>query len=119
AVFGHPIKHSRSPWIHARFAAQTGESLDYQAQEIALPDFEQQVLAFFANGGSGLNITVPFKERAHDLAQVRSDAATVAGAVNTLYRNSQGQLVGDNTDGIGMLRDILQNGGVLRGRRVL
>lgn len=119
AVFGNPIKHSRSPWIHARFAAQTGENLEYRAQEIASSDFEQQVLAFFANGGAGLNITVPFKERAHDLAQVLSKAAAVAGAVNTLYRNGQGQLIGDNTDGIGMLRDIKQSGGILRGRRIL
>jgi len=119
AVFGNPVKHSRSPWIHAQFAAQTGAELEYGAREVELAQFEQQVLAFFANGGAGLNITVPFKERAHDLAQVLSDVARVAGAVNTLYQDARGQLVGDNTDGIGMLRDILQNGGVLRQRRLL
>jgi len=119
AVFGNPVKHSRSPWIHTQFAAQTGAELDYRAQEVAAEQFEQQVLAFFARGGAGLNITVPFKERAHDLAQVLSDAARVAGAVNTLYQDDDGRLVGDNTDGVGMLRDILQNGGVLRQRRIL
>lgn len=119
AVFGNPVKHSRSPWIHAQFAAQTGAELEYRAQEVDPAQFEQQVLAFFASGGAGLNITVPFKERAHDLAQVLSEAATVAGAVNTLYQGADGRLVGDNTDGVGMLRDILQNKGVLRQRRIL
>ncbi len=120
AVFGFPIKHSRSPWIHARFATQTNQQLIYVAQEVAPDTFEQQVLAFFANGGCGLNITVPFKERAFQMAEVLSEAAATAGAVNTLYRNDRGQLCGENTDGVGMLRDIVQNqGGVVAGKSVL
>lgn len=120
AVFGFPIKHSRSPWIHARFAIQTNQSLTYTAQEMPPDSFEQQVLEFFSTDGCGLNITVPFKERACQIAEVLSEAATTAGAVNTLYRNALGQLCGDNTDGVGMLRDIIQNqGGVVAGKTVL
>lgn len=120
AVFGFPIKHSRSPWIHARFAAQTNQNLTYTAHEVAPDTFEQQVLEFFSKGGSGLNITVPFKERACQISQVLSEAAATAGAVNTLYMNDLGQLCGDNTDGVGMLRDIVQNqGGVVAGKSVL
>ncbi|MES3006575.1 MAG: shikimate dehydrogenase [Pseudomonadota bacterium] len=120
AVFGHPIKHSRSPWIHARFAQQTGQQLVYTAEEIPLDAFDARVQSFFALGGKGLNVTVPFKEKAWALAEVRSVAAQMAGAVNTLYRNTEGKLVGDNTDGTGMLRDILSNhGGSIVGKDVL
>lgn len=120
SVFGNPVKHSRSPWIHARFAQQTGQQLVYTAEEIPLDDFDSRVKSFFAAGGKGLNVTVPFKENAWALAEVRSLAAQMAGAVNTLYQNSKGQLLGDNTDGIGMLRDIVFNhGGSIAGKQVL
>lgn len=111
AVFGNPIKHSKSPWIHARFAQQTRQNLEYSAKCVELADFEQEVLAFFADGGAGLNITVPFKERAWALAQTLTATARRSGAVNTLYLDSDGQLCGDNTDGSGLLRDLLQNQG--------
>lgn len=120
SVFGNPVKHSRSPWIHARFAQQTGQQMVYTAEEIGLGDFDVQVKSFFASGGKGLNVTVPFKENACALAEVRSAVAQQAGAVNTLYLNDKGQLLGDNTDGTGMLRDILANhGGKIAGKQVL
>ncbi|MDP1931702.1 MAG: shikimate dehydrogenase [Gammaproteobacteria bacterium] len=120
AVFGNPVKHSRSPWIHARFAQQTGQSLVYSADEIPLDEFEKRVLDFFAKGGAGLNITVPFKERAWALCDTHGGFAAKAGAVNTLFRNKDGQLCGDNTDGIGLLRDITDNHrGQIAGKSVL
>ena len=120
AVFGNPIGHSRSPWIHARFARQTNQSLAYRAEEIPLNAFEDRVQAFFAAGGAGLNITVPFKERAWAMCDLRSDAASAAGAVNTLFTNATGQLCGENTDGVGMMRDIICNhGGTVAGKTVL
>lgn len=120
SVFGNPVNHSKSPWIHARFAEQTGEQLVYTAEEIPLGDFDARVKSFFATDGKGLNVTVPFKENAWALAEVRSAAAQQAEAVNTLYLNSKGLLLGDNTDGTGMLRDIVSNhGGSIAGKRVL
>lgn len=120
AVFGNPVKHSRSPWIHARFAQQTDQSLSYTAEEIPVDQFDRHVLEFFGSGGAGLNITVPFKEKAWALCEVHSAFAAMAGAVNTLFRNSAGQLCGDNTDGIGLLRDITRNHeGMVDGKSVL
>lgn len=120
SVFGNPVKHSRSPWIHAKFAQQTGQQLVYTAEEIPLDEFDSRVKNFFAVGGKGLNVTVPFKENAWALAEVRSAAAQMAGAVNTLYLSPEGRLLGDNTDGTGMLRDIVSNhGGSIAGKRVL
>ncbi len=120
AVFGHPVSHSKSPQIHARFAGQTGEALSYQAIDVAPGSFETAVEDFFNAGGRGLNITVPYKEEAWQLAQHRSEPAGFAGAVNTLYCNEQGLLCGDNTDGVGLVRDITANHGfAISGRRVL
>ena len=120
SVFGNPIKHSRSPWIHTRFAEQTGQQLMYTAEEIAINDFDARVKSFFASGGKGLNVTVPFKENAWALAEARSAAAQLAGAVNTLYLNSEGLLFGDNTDGTGMVRDITENlGWAIAGKNIL
>ena len=120
AVFGNPVKHSRSPWIHARFAQQTDQSLSYTAEEIPLDQFDRHVLEFFNDGGAGLNITVPFKEKAWALCEVHSAFALKAGAVNTLFRNAAGKLCGDNTDGVGMVRDISGNHqGQLVGKTVL
>ncbi len=120
AVFGNPIKHSKSPVIHAAFAEQLGESLTYRAVRVELDDFEQQVSAFFSRGGGGLNITVPFKERAFALADESSDRAIRAGAANCLIPTETGGIKADNTDGVGLIRDMVANQGwQLAGRRVL
>lgn len=119
AVFGNPIKHSKSPQIHAAFAAQTGEAVEYVAECIEEDQFEARVAQFFRDGGKGLNITVPFKQRAWEMAQWRSPAAERAGAVNTLYLNDQGQLCGDNTDGTGLVCDLANHRTRLPGARVL
>ncbi len=120
AVFGNPIAHSKSPQIHRRFALQSGQSLTYDAVLVPENGFAVAVDDFFSHGGKGLNVTVPFKQDAWAAAQWRSPAAELAGAVNTLYRDDQGRLCGDNTDGIGMVRDIVANhGGRVQGARVL
>lgn len=120
AVFGHPVSHSKSPWIHSRFAEQTGEELEYTAIQPALDGFETAVADFFARGGRGLNVTLPFKERAYNLADRLTERANLAGAVNTLYPDGQGRLTGDNTDGAGLVSDLCRNHGVaLEGRRIL
>ncbi len=120
AVIGNPIKHSKSPWIHARFAEQAQQSLEYRALLVELDDFERSVAEFFDNGGKGLNITVPFKERAWVMADRHGESAREAGAVNTLYRDSDGKLVGENTDGTGLLRDLkLNHGADLSDKRIL
>lgn len=120
AVMGNPISHSRSPQIHAAFAAQTGQRIRYTAIQVDPGGFAQAVGNFFANGGKGLNVTVPFKREAWELAGERGPEAEQAGAVNTLLLNADGVLVGRNTDGVGLVRDILHNhGGVIAGQRVL
>lgn len=119
-VFGNPVAHSKSPRIHARFADLTGENLAYEARLAPLDAFSETALAFFADGGRGCNVTVPFKEEAWRLARVRSERAEKAGAVNTLLTDVDGQLYGDNTDGTGLVRDLMQNAGVtLAGKRLL
>ncbi len=109
AVMGNPITHSRSPQIHAAFAKQTGQRIEYTAIQVDVGGFEQAVGNFFANGGKGLNVTVPFKQEAWQLADDLGAEAKQAGAVNTLLMNTEGQLLGRNTDGIGLVRDLLQN----------
>jgi shikimate dehydrogenase len=118
-VFGNPIGHSRSPAIHAQFAAQTGEDLVYEARLAPLDDFAGALAQWHAAGGRGANVTVPFKEEAFRLCDHLSDRARLAGAVNTLRWDGDG-LYGDNTDGIGLVRDIEDNLGFsLNGRRLL
>ncbi len=112
AVFGNPIAHSKSPFIHARFAEQTGQLLEYTAQLVEAGEFEQAVARFAKNNGKGLNITVPFKQDAWRLATKRSARAERAGAVNTLVINGPEDYYGDNTDGIGLVRDLRNNHGV-------
>jgi len=108
AVMGHPVSHSRSPQIHALFARATGQSLIYERIGPELDQFEAAVARFRAEGGKGLNITLPFKERAFALADARSARAKAAGAANTLdFRD--GQVFADNTDGVGLVRDLVQN----------
>ena len=119
-VLGNPIHQSKSPNIHQAFAAATNQPLNYQAQLVAEKDFEHTVRQFFVAGGKGLNITVPFKQRAFAMAQVHSPAAAKAEAANTLYLNAQAQLVADNTDGLGLVRDICHNlKGQLNAKRIL
>lgn len=117
---GHPIAHSRSPFIHAQFAAQTGERLRYEAMCVEPGQFAEAVATFRDAGGLGLNVTLPFKEEAFALADTASERATRAGAANTLGFHSDGACWADNTDGVGLIRDLEINHRVeLRDRRVL
>jgi shikimate dehydrogenase len=119
AVIGNPIEHSKSPWIHAKFAEQTGEPIEYGRILGPLNGFEREVKNFVASGGRGMNVTVPFKLEAHALADSLSPRAAAAGAVNTLAFGPDG-VRGDNTDGVGLVRDIEVNLGVsLKGARIL
>ena len=119
AVIGNPIAHSRSPRIHALFAAQTGLPLHYEALLAPLDGFEPAVRGFFGEGGRGMNVTVPFKLQAYALAgQGLSHSARAAGAVNTLWMRD-GTLHGCNTDGVGLVQDLLRLGTSLAGARVL
>lgn len=120
AVVGHPIAHSKSPRIHRLFAEQTGQDLSYEAILAPLEGFAETVRRFQAEGGKGLNVTVPFKQEAWALAEERSAAAERAGAVNTLSLGGDGRIRGDNTDGVGLVRDLTRNHGLtLSGRRLL
>lgn len=120
AVFGNPIKHSKSPLIHAAFAEQFGHSLEYRAVRVELDGFERAVRGFFESGGSGLNVTVPFKTEANDLADVKSEHSRLAGAANFLMLDDQGRIAADNTDGLGLVHDMVVNQGwSLQGARIL
>lgn len=109
AVMGNPIAHSKSPLIHTLFAEQTGQSLRYETILVEREEFPEAVTRFFAECGSGLNITVPFKEEAWALANRLTKRAELAGAVNTLWKDKDGMLWGDTTDGIGLVRDLVHN----------
>jgi len=120
AVMGHPIAHSKSPFIHTAFAAQTGERLRYEAICVEPGTFAEAVAAFQDAGGRGLNVTLPFKQEAFAIADVASERATRAGAANTLCFDPAGRRQADNTDGVGLLRDLRDNHRIaLEGRRVL
>lgn len=120
AVFGNPIAHSKSPSIHRLFAEQTGQNIGYDAQLVAIDNFDNAVLSFCSNGGKGLNITVPFKQAAWELCARRSPRAERAGAVNTMVLHGPNEYFGDNTDGIGLARDLIQNHDIkLAGRKIL
>ncbi len=118
-VMGNPVAHSRSPWIHARFAELTGQTLIYEKRLIALDGFATSVRAFVDEGGRGCNITVPFKFDAAKIADQISARAALAGAANVLsFRD--GTILGDNTDGAGLVSDLQRNAGFdLRGRHLL
>lgn len=119
AVVGYPVAHSWSPFIHGMFAKQTGQSLTYSRLEIPPVELETQLAAFFANGGRGLNITVPHKQAACLLTRFRTPRAEIAGAVNTIAAQDDG-LLGDNTDGAGLVADLTQNLGLaLQNTRIL
>ncbi|MGL1957252.1 MAG: shikimate dehydrogenase [Colwellia sp.] len=117
-VFGNPIKQSRSPFIHQSFASSTQQTLDYQSQFIELDDFVASVKKFIAQGGKGANVTAPFKEQALALADHLTDRARLAGAVNTLSFND-GKIYGDNTDGEGLVQDLLRHKVLLKDARIL
>jgi shikimate dehydrogenase len=120
AVFGNPIKHSKSPLIHGIFAEQCTQHMQYRAVRVELDGFALAAQRFFDSGGAGLNITVPFKQDAFKFAHRLSDRAMRAGAVNTLSRAQDGAIEGDNTDGIGLVRDMIANlGWAVQGLRVL
>ncbi|WIM04620.1 MAG: shikimate dehydrogenase [Candidatus Nitricoxidivorans perseverans] len=119
AVVGNPVAHSKSPRIHALFAAQTGQDMAYGAILAPLDGFAATVRAFIDESGRGMNVTVPFKEEAHRLATRRTPRAEAAGAVNTLMFDGA-EILGDNTDGAGLVRDIATNlGAGIAGRRIL
>ncbi len=105
AVVGNPIEQSRSPELHHAFAAKTGIDLTYSKRLAPLDDFEANIQDFFAQGGIGMNVTVPFKEQAYAQCQVLTERARIAGAVNTLWMEN-GLLHGDNTDGQGLVEAI-------------
>ena len=118
-VFGNPIGHSKSPQIHRLFAAETGQALSYEPLLAPLDDFPGFARTFFLEG-DGANVTVPFKEQAFRLADELTERARRAGAVNTLKKLDDGRLLGDNTDGIGLVRDLKDNAGLsLTGKRIL
>ena len=120
AVMGNPVAHSKSPEIHQQFARQFGHRIEYLAIQVDPGGFPQAVEQFRAAGGSGLNVTVPFKLDAFRLADRRSDRAEAAGAVNTLKFETDGGIFGDNTDGIGLVHDVELNLGVaLKDKQVL
>ena len=119
AVMGNPINHSKSPQIHSTFAEQTDQDLIYSAILVPLEKFKDEADSFFRNG-RGLNITVPFKEDAWQYADTYSSRALRAGAVNTLIKKEDGSVHADNTDGMGMVRDItINNACPIAGKRVL
>lgn len=120
AVFGNPIRHSKSPEIHAAFAEQSQQDMIYRTHLVEDGKFAESAQRFFDNGGKGLNITVPCKVDAFEFADELSDRARRAGAVNTLAKQEDGSIYGDNTDGAGIVRDMLENlAWVVTGRRVL
>jgi len=118
-VMGYPVSHSRSPVIHRLFAIQTGESLQYELLQVTPDKLNVAVRQFQRTGGRGLNITVPHKTEVTKICDQLSERASTAGAANTLsFRD--GEIVGDNTDGIGLLRDLVINLGLtLEGANVL
>ncbi|QHA87594.1 shikimate dehydrogenase [Serratia rhizosphaerae] len=119
AVFGNPIAHSKSPRIHALFAEQTGIEHPYGTVLAPSDGFADSLQTFIDAGGRGANVTVPFKEQAYRLANELTERAQMAGAVNTLKIQSGGQLLGDNTDGIGLLSDLERQRLIKPGDRIL
>lgn len=119
AVIGHPIKQSKSPFIHRAFAKQTGLSLTYDAILGDLDHVADSISAFVDAGGLGLNVTAPFKEDAFRLSTKVSERAQYAQAVNTLSFLSNGEVIGDNTDGVGLVSDLITHFGDLSGEKII
>ncbi|GEA52537.1 shikimate dehydrogenase (NADP(+)) [Vibrio inusitatus NBRC 102082] len=118
-VFGNPIKQSKSPFIHTLFARQTNQSIHYATQYAEIGEFTQAAKAFFTEGGKGCNVTAPFKHDAYELADRLTERAKLAGAVNTLKKLDDGEIIGDNTDGEGLVQDLLQYQVILKDARIL
>lgn len=120
AVIGNPIKHSKSPQIHAEFARQTDQDLDYTAIEIPIDDLLAGLEMLKQRGFKGINVTVPFKEHVRQIVDHCTARAELAGAVNTLIFNEDGSLSGDTTDGVGLCRDLTENHQLnLKNKRIL
>jgi len=119
AVFGNPIGHSKSPFIHTLFARQTHEDISYQAIAAPLDDFAGELKHFFAAGGKGCNVTVPSKEQAFAAADILTPRAQLAGAVNTLKLTDDNLIIGDNTDGAGLVQDLKNFHVDIKGARIL
>jgi shikimate dehydrogenase len=118
-VIGNPVAHSLSPVIHGLFAQQCGEAIDYRRMRVEPGDFTRSVSAFFDGGGCGASVTLPFKAEAFELAQERSDRAQRAGAANFLM-NRGGVIFADNTDGVGLVADLVRNlGFAIEGSSIL
>ncbi|WP_313602177.1 shikimate dehydrogenase [Comamonas jiangduensis] len=119
-VMGNPVAHSRSPWIHARFAQLTQQPLVYQRRLVPLNGFAADLQQLLQSGGKGCNITVPFKLDAAQAAHSRSPRVALAGAANTLVIGADGHIHADNTDGLGLVADITRNAGVaIAGKAIL
>lgn len=118
-VYGNPIAHSKSPYIHQQFAQQIGKAIDYQAALAEVGEFTASAQQFFAQGGIGANVTMPFKGDAFNMADELTERARFAGAVNTLHRLEDGRILGDNTDGAGLVKDLLHKGVAFQGKRCL
>ena len=120
ALFGHPVSHSWSPFIHGMFARQFDHVVDYKVQDVEPGDFRHAVINFFVQGGGGANVTLPHKPAAAEIVNDLSARAERARAVNTIVRRSATELYGDNTDGVGLVTDLTRNLGVsLEGSRLL
>jgi shikimate dehydrogenase len=117
-VFGHPVGHSLSPFIHGMFARETGQFMSYRPFDVTPAEFAERVRQFFAEGGRGLNLTLPHKVAAVELANELTGRAAHAAAVNTLVARDDG-ILGDNTDGAGLVRDLCDNLGMVITRRRL
>ncbi len=118
-VIGNPIEHSKSPAIHTQFALQTQQALCYERLLVALDGFDAAIKNLVASGIRGANVTVPFKLDAYHVATDLTPRARAAGAVNTL-KFEDNKIIGDNTDGVGLVRDIVVNAGIsLQSRRIL
>lgn len=120
AVIGNPIAHSKSPLIHAEFAKQTEQTLSYTAELVEIGQVAEFVKKFQQNNGKGLNVTVPFKQDAFELAHQLTPRAERAGAVNTLVLNGPEDYAGDTTDGVGLVTDLTRNHRIeLKGKNIL
>lgn len=119
-VVGHPVDHSWSPFIHGLFSRATGQAMSYKRYDFTPEEFQDRVRDFFKQGGRGLNVTLPHKIAAVDVADELTARAAHAAAVNTLALRNDGTILGDNTDGVGLVRDLCDNQGiVITHRRIL
>lgn len=118
-VLGNPIIQSKSPFIHNHFSQQTKQDMTYDKQLLEVEEFEAFILDFQKQGGKGCNVTAPFKEQAFKMSQELSPRAKAAGAVNTLTFTDSGKILGDNTDGQGLVEDLLSHGVLLKNKSIL